>query len=362
MNKICFLLIFLLITLSCYADDAKRKKAINNIIKYELGANLNVETITSSFKDSVNVHPFDSVCIRHAIYAWDGMYDFIDKFAHFVALFPEGTKNFSPKNLDVSNLDKYEPAIKSMRKSLNHYRTLITKVEEYKPYRTRRVYQDYNVKNGKGEVLRYRAFYFFNNDDEIERYFWFDKLKLDGAYTMILYAKDHSFEIVEKILEVAGYQLNPKLMTYILSEKEIEYDRKELVIYANRLKKRMKFQQIKANNNIEKSQITQPSQNQPNQRTTQKVDNKYLYTFKGEQYRVVKDLCGATYTKEAMEKFTKYAIANNTSMINYMLACGELVALKRNQVVTMVDKGFIISRVMLPNGSILYTDTENLSK
>ena len=63
-----------------------------------------------------------------------------------------------------------------------------------------------------------------------------------------------------------------------------------------------------------------------------------------------------------MGKFTKYAIVNNTNMINYMLACGELVVLKRNQVVTMVDKGFIISRVVLPNGSIVYTDTENLSK
>ena len=72
-----------IINLISYADETKRQNIIQDIVNKELGSTTYLQTIDSNFKDSVNVQPYDSVCIRQAIRAWDGFMEFADNFAEF---------------------------------------------------------------------------------------------------------------------------------------------------------------------------------------------------------------------------------------------------------------------------------------
>lgn len=78
-------------------------------------------------------------------------------------------------------------------------------------------------------------------------------------------------------------------------------------------------------------------------------------------YRVKKQ-CGATYTKEANDRFTKYANANDLSSIDNMILNGEIEILNADEVVMMIDCGFALSQVKTRRGKILYVDTSSITK
>ena len=86
LKSIIFFLLSI-VALFSYADETKRWNIIKDIVNKELGSNTYVQTIESNFQDSINVQPYDSVCIQQAIRAWDGFIDFASNFAELTPMF-----------------------------------------------------------------------------------------------------------------------------------------------------------------------------------------------------------------------------------------------------------------------------------
>ncbi len=367
MRRILMLLALSAVCLISYADEAKRRDIIQIIVNKELGSNAYVNTVESNFKDSVNVQPYDSVCIRQAIRAWNGFMDFAGDFAEFkVNLFPNSNK-YDPSLLPDDKLEKYELYTSRMRNSLNEYRKLIELVGNYLPYQTRRVNETYEVMNGDGETLKFRAVYFFNDNDELERYFWFDKMKERTTSGMIERARKHDFQFIETALDKLNINFDPEFMTYLVSSEDTGYNRDEIQKIQTQRKSQIKRQSIKRNQAPSgTSSGASASGNRVsdglNQNPVRQDYAHHASVNNVQQYVVTKEVCGATYSEDAMKRYTKFAVSDNYKAINYMIASGELVVLRRGQVVTMIDRGFSLSYIMLANGSRVYTDSENLTK
>ncbi|GEM_PF-2303217 len=366
LKSIIFFLLSI-VALFSYADETKRWNIIKDIVNKELGSNTYVQTIESNFQDSINVQPYDSVCIQQAIRAWDGFIDFASNFAEFkVYLFPNSDK-YSPSGLSTDNLVKYQLYTTSMRNSLNEYRRLIELINAYVPYQTRRVNESYEVKNGDGKILEYRAIYFFNDNDDLERYFWFDKMKEKNTVGMIELARNHDFQFIETALERLNVKFDPEFMTYLISSEDTEYNKTEIQKLKTQRKSQIKRQSIKKGQAYSKTTSSATTNGNYNSKTSsqssiRQVGTSHTPVYDIVQYVVTKEVCGATYTKDAMKRYTKFAINDNYKAINFMILSGELIVLRRGQVVTMLDHGFLLSYIMLSNGWKVYTDTENLTK
>jgi hypothetical protein len=318
------------------------------------------------FQDSVNINPGDSVCFIQAIKAWDAINDFIDAAAHFIVLFPEGTKEYKPELLSNNDLDKYEFYTKEMRKNLGQYRKLIDIVSAYQPYQYRRTVEIYAEKNGDGQIMYYAGIYFFDSEDNLERYLWFDQIRWTMANSLIKYAMEHDFEFLNAGLKKCRINFGESLLAYVASDDDGSvFNADEIQHIKQSRKSQVKKQSIRANNARNAGTSTGSSAKvstqtkSSNTTSTSYSSNNYV---SGVQYVVTKDVCGATYSKNAMKTFTKYSINDDSQGINYMLATGQLVVLRRNQVVTMIDLGYSLSKIRLANGAIVYTDTENLMK
>ena len=366
MKKILLYILFSILVLPISATEVKRDSIINAIINFEIGRVPTLKKEMSTFKDSINDFPMDSIRLRQAVIQCNGVQDFIKNMASLVCLFPQGTTSFDYKNLPTYKLDNYQLYATGMKKWLSQYRKLVEQVDNYVPYQYRRVTEKYSTLNGNGETKKYVAVYYFNNNDDLERYFWFDEEKWNMATGMINYAVNHDYTFIEKLIAILGFQFNESLMTYLMGGEEVQFNREEL----NKLIKSREEQakresssngfQNSTSNKVHTSKNSSNPRNQ--QANTQRLNTPRTVKMHGPKYMVIKDVCGATYTKEAMKKFTKYAINNNTSGIDYMIVSGQLTVLSRGQEVTMLDLGFITSQVQLSNGAIVYVDTECLRK
>ena len=348
-----FLLICLFIPcIFVSADEAKRSDIIEKIKLKELRSDRSLQTLASSFKDSIQDNPYDSVCTRQSLRALDGLDKFIDEFADFVVLFPYGTKDFSPENLPQGKAAEYEHYVNNMRACLGEYRALVDTVQNFTPYRSRRVFEIYSVKNGN----QYAGLYFFDDDDNLQSYFWFDQQRLSLMYGMIQRAKDHDFTFIEEMVGNAGYKLDNKLLAFLMSEGDTKFDNSEIRELANASSARYNRTNSTSNGS---SALSGASGQQQSGSNAKDAANNFIKTF-GKKYVVTKKVCAAAYTKEALERFTQYALDDDYDSINNMLLRGELLILNEGNVVTMVDFGTSLSKVKLPNQRVVITDSSNL--
>ena len=351
-----FLLICLFIPcIFVSADEAKRSDIIEKIKLKELRSDRSLQTLASSFKDSIQDNPYDSVCTRQSLRALDGLDKFIDEFADFVVLFPYGTKDFSPENLPQGKAAEYEHYVNNMRACLGEYRALVDTVQNFTPYRSRRVFEIYSVKNGN----QYAGLYFFDDDDNLQSYFWFDQQRLSLMYGMIQRAKDHDFTFIEEMVKNAGYKLDKKLLAFLMSEGDAKFDNSEIRELANSYGARYKQRD---NGTIPNgSALSDASRQQSSGDKTRNAQNNFINSF-GKKYVVTKKVCAAAYSKDALQRFNTYALDDDYDSINRMLSSGELLILHEGDVVTMVDLGESISKVRLPNQRVVITDTSNLGE
>lgn len=362
MNRIGLLLMlaFVFCTQPNFADDLKRRNIVQKVIEHELGFNAIFSIKESIFKDTIRLKANDSINIPKALSAFNSLqHDFVDNCAEFVALFPAGTKHFKPEVLNESSLGRYKTLAKQMRKGLDGYRELIESVHNYKPYQQRRLDEVYEVKNGKGQILEFQASYFFDNEDNLERYFWLSASDKKTVMGMINLAGMRNFEFIETILERAGIQFGQNLITYIISDEDNRLPDEEVMALRNSRKSQIKRQAIQASKQNNSTSVPQSTDSKNN--IIPKTSSQYIYN-EHNIYVVKKDICGATYTKEAMKQYTNYSVNGRNDGIRNMLATGELVVLRKGQQVIMVDPGLVLSRVMLQNGQTVYTDTENITK
>ena len=368
MNKpiLLILLAFVLSVQQSYADETKRRNIINLVIEHELGTNAIYEIKESIFKDTIRLKANDSINIPKALVAFNSLqHDFVDNCAEFVALFPAGTKVFNPEVLNDASLNNYQRLVKQMRKGLDEYRNLIESVNNYQPYQQRRLDELYEVKNGKGEILQFQASYFFDKEDNLERYFWLSSYDKKTVMGMINLAGMRNFEFIETILEQVGIEFSRNLITYIISDEDTKLPDEEVKRLQSERKLQIKRQTIRQSQNVQSTASNGSNTGQTLQANVdvnnQNSNSHYVYS-NHDVYIVKKDICGATYSKDAMKKFTEYSVKGKTSDINYMIATGELVILRKGQKVVMVEPGFILSRVMLQDGKTVFTDTENITK
>lgn len=362
MNRfgIILMLAFAFCTQQNFADDLKRRSAVQKVIDHELGSNAIFTIKESKFKDTIRLKANDSINIPKALAAFNSLqHDFVDNCAEFVALFPAGTKHFKPELLDERSLTSYKILAKKMRKGLDGYRELVESVNNYQPYQQRRLDEMYEVKNGKGEVLQFQASYFFDNDDNLERYFWLSAFDKKSVMGMINLAGMRNYEFIETILDRVGIQFGQNLITYIIGDEDNRLPDEEVRTLRESRKTQIKRQTIQATKQTNES--PSHSSTVDNNNTTAKISSHYTYN-EHHVYIVKKDICGATVTKEAMKQFTNYSINGKNDGIRNMLATGELIVLRKGQQVIMVEPGYILSRVMLQNGKTVYTDTENITK
>ena len=362
MNRLGFILMlaFVFCTQPNFADDLKRRSAVQKVIDFELGPNAIFSIKESIFKDTIRLKANDSINIPKALAAFNSLqHDFVDNCAKFVALFPAGTKHFKPELLDDSNLTSYKVLAKKMRKGLNGYRELVESVNNYQPYQQRRLDESYEVKNGNGEILQFQASYFFDSEDNLERYFWLSAFDKKSVMGMINLAGKRNYEFIETILEQVGIQFGQNLITYIISDEDNRLPDEEVLALREGRKSQIKKQTIRASK--ESNGTSSQSSIISNNNSTAQNTSHYTYN-EHHVYIVKKDICGATFTKEAMKQFTHYSIHGKNDGIKNMLATGELIVLRKGQKVIMVEPGYVLSRVMLSNGKTVYTDTENITK
>lgn len=353
--------LFLLLGFVCNADEIKREGIINKLVTHHLGDTPAIKTETSIFKDSINDFPIDSVCLHQAVRQCNGVKDFIHNFASLVCLFPQGTTSFDPVDLPTYKLDKYEFYATAMKDWLVQQRKLVELVDSFIPYQYRRVTENYSVLNENGESEKYVGVYYFDQEDNLERYFWFDGPKWSLATGMIGYAVNHDFSFIEKMVNLLGFNFNESLMIYLMGDANQEFNKEELIQIASNREKQAKKENQQGTSKSG-SHTSTPRDNRTINKTQTQSYIPRKVKFEGPKYIVTKDVCGATYSKSAMDTFTKYAINNNTTGIDYMILSGQLTVLSRDQIVTMVDLGLFISKIQLSNGAIVYTDTENLKK
>lgn len=362
--RVLFFLCFLLSCVIVRADEEKRNAIIKVLITKELGSDLMLKTDESILKDSINEYPVDSVCLQQAVLQSNGLQNFIKNFTSLVFLFPPGTTAFEPEKLPSYKFDKYEYYATEMKKWLVQQKELVRLVDNYVPYKYKKVTEYYSTFNGNGNIVKYYGIYFFDEKDDLKKYFWFDEPKWNATMGLIVYAINHDYSFLEKVIKLLGFQFTESLMLYLMGDENIEFNRDELnQVLALREAQAKKESQSNSNS---KQQEYSSIQN-ANIHTSINRDSSYEYTsraiiFEGPKYIVKKDVCGATYSEKAMKQFTKYAINNNITGIDYMILLGQLTVLKRGQIVTMLDLGIFMSKVQLSNGAIVYTDTENLKK
>ena len=362
MKRIGILLfaVFTFWTIPNFADESKRQRAVKSVIERELGSNISYDIKSSFFKDTIRYQPFDSINIPQALRAYNALQnDFCENCVEFVALFPSGTKDFNPSLLKDKNLTKYELFAEKMRNSLNEYRTLIDYVQRYEPYKQRRLDETYSKKNEIDEIIEeYHATYYFDDEDNLVRYIWSTLDEQKAVFSLINFAKQNDFEFIEKVLEGSGIYFSKELIKFIISDENNRYPYELVKKLQSQRKKQLQVQQTRNLNNNAQTNVSSQNYTPPANRST---TSHYKYN-EHNIYIVKKDICGATHTKESMDKYTKYAVYGKTEEINYMLLRGELIVLRKGEKVIMVESGFILSRVMLQDGKTVYTDTENLTK
>lgn len=365
------ILLFVIVTfwtIPNFADDSKRQRIVKNVIERELGSNTSYDVKSSFFKDTIRYQPFDSINVPQALRAFNALQtDFCENCGEFVALFPSGTKDFNPSLLKEKDLAKYELLAEKMRNSLNEYRTLIDFVQKYEPYKQRRLDETYSKKNETGEVVEeYHATYYFDKEDNLVRYIWSTVDEQKAVFSLINFAKQSDFEFIENALEGSGIYFSKELIKFIISDENNKYPYEIVKKIQSQRKRQLQTQLTRnSNNNAQTNVSSQIRQESSSQNYTPPANRSTTSHYKYNEhnvYVVKKDICGATHTKESMDKYTKYAVHGKTEEINYMLLRGELIVLRKGEKVIMVEPGFILSRVMLQNGKTVYTDTENLTK
>ena len=360
-------LLFFITIFSCFmvkADGIKRDSIIQALIVKELGQNSTWRTDQSVLKDSINEYPIDSVCLHKAMHLTNGMQNFISNFASLVYLFPKGTTSFEPKELPSEKFDKFQHHAGNMKKWFVQQKELINFVDNYIPYKYKKVTELYTAFNGNGDALKFYGIYFFDEQDNLAKYFWFDDRKWTMTMGIIAMAINHDYSLLEKTLDLLGFQFSESLMLYLMSDENTEFNINELnqILALREIQARKESQSINNNSRVDdislhsSNNYTSYNQNTLNQYTSR------IVKMEGPQYLVKSDVCGATFTIKAMKQFTKYAKTNNTTGIAYMIVSEQLLILRKGDTVTMLELGGITSKVQLSNGAIVYADTEYLQK
>lgn len=360
-------IIFVITMLSCFmvqADEIKRDSIIQALIAKELGPDLTWRTDESILRDSLNEYPINSVCLHKAVRLTNGMPNFVANITSMIYLFPKGTTSFEPKKLSTDKYDKFLHNACEMKKWLIQYKDLINFVDNYIPYEYKKVTGHYTAFNSNGDTSKYHGVYFFDEQDNLDKYFWFDEQKWTMTMGLIVLAINHDYSFFEKSLDLFGFQYKESLMLYLMGNEDVEFSINEInQILALREIQARKESQSTSNISHQDATSTQNSNN--HNTTNQNTLNQYksrVVKMKGPQYLVIRNVCGATYTMKAMKQFTEYATNNNTTGISYMIVTGQLTALRKGQMVTMLELGNFTSKIQLSNGAIVYTDTECLKK
>jgi len=360
--------IFLVITMfSCFmvqADEIKRDSIIQALIAKELGPNLTWRTDESILRDSINEYPINSVCLQKAVRLTNGMPNFVANITSMIYLFPKGTNSFEPKKLSTDKYDKFLHNAGEMKKWLSQYKELINFVDNYIPYEYKKVTGHYTAFNSNGDAFKYHGVYFFNEQDNLDKYFWFDEQKWTMTMGLIVLAINHDYSFFEKSLDLFGFQYKESLMLYLMGNEDVEFSINEInqILALREIQARKESQ---STSNISHQDATSTQNSNTHNTTNQNTLNQYksrVVKMKGPQYLVIRNVCGATYTMKAMKQFTEYATNNNTTGISYMIVTGQLTALRKGQMVTMLELGNFTSKIQLSNGAIVYTDTECLKK
>lgn len=90
--------------------------------------------------------------------------------------------------------------------------------------------------------------------------------------------------------------------------------------------------------------------------------NRMTAANSADPYVVKRGPVGATYTKEASERFAQYSIHNDTYAIDKMITDGEIIILNEGDIVSMIDIGFMLSKVRTSTGAEVWIDTDLLKK
>lgn len=313
----------------------KRQSAIANSIdaqQYELqylGDFEHLDTVTNILHDSISLNLAENVRETFSSFAKDAN--------NLESLFDEGSHDIKISKLNSSQKAAYDKSISSLVKFYDAYNALVEHTIKFRPIPTH--YSSFSI--DKKSVFGYQGFAFFDSDNNLLSRKLIHNEDYKSLSSFILHAKsaDFSFltDTISGLLFFPGFRVPSNKLDFVNYLND-----GNSIIHINRC---VLEPYVPTNNNDAISSSTYSSD----------------FPTNANLYRV-KEQCGATYTKEANKRFTKYANANDLSSIDNMVLNGEIEILNAGDIVMMIDIGFFLSQVKTKRGTLLYVDTSSITK
>lgn len=336
MQKISLFLVLVVLLISCRPDNTnlKRQSAIASSLdsqQYELqylGNFEHFDTLTNIFHDSISLD-----LAKKANQTFDV---FASAANNLESMFEEGSHYITISELNSLQKDAYDKSVASLLVFYDAYNALVEYTNKFQPSPI--IYTSFLI--NKGSTFGYHGFAFFDSDNNLIncRLFLNDEYKVLSSFIHHAKSSDYTFltDTISRHISYPGFMASSEKADF---EKYVNDRNSAIHIFRY----------------VPEPYV--PSTSDETVSSSVSSD----FPANANLYRVKKQ-CGATYTKEANQRFTKYANANDLTSIDNMILNGEIEILNADDIVMMIDCGFSLSQVKTKRGTLLYVDTSSIKK
>lgn len=345
----CFLFIFIAILYGCTSKEDARRNAIDEIVRQQF-PNQAYSIFESSLTDSIDMYKVDSLLLRQSIITYQSMEEFKRKVNEWAL--PTNYNSDAPFHIHPANFDKLVDLLRQMHED-NMFGKLFSQLETVPSHSVDLVQERYATNDSAGQQVGIEGFFYFNPSDQIESYYF---VEMKGYSEIEAYPNMLSFGkpiFVREIFNRHGFYGIPyEIETYFSDENDEQIFDEYVENIRNKISANPEPRLIPSNNPTTSSSDDYNVSNNSSMSANNSGANSYVVTTE----------CAGAISKDTNKKFSRYAAAGNTDEIQRMLLSGELIVLRRGDIVNVLNLGYLTSEVRLQDGRIVFVDTENISK
>lgn len=338
---------------SCVSNEEKQEAAISEYMNKTFEDFPSYECVETIYSDSIQDQPVDYSCLTFGLRTYNAALGTLNPAIEFVESYVDCNKleeksfSLNPELLTGIPRQKYFVWMDSVRSFAVLRQELMKKVDNYSPHSYIRVYKKYRI-CGEGENKFLHARFYFDSNYELVNQLILSEEENTCTYGMISLAMNKDYSILNSLFNKIIEMPNENILNTIAQYPNTPID--ELL-------------GMSGNNNVLVTQVNNPSttDNLSEQSSTYGSYGSESYD-ESNSYVVIVDKCAGAISEDANNRFAKYSARDNIDEIQRMLVSGELIVLRRGDIVNMLHLGYVTSEVRLQDGRRIFVDTENISK
>lgn len=342
---------------SCVSKEEKQETAISEYMNKTFADFPSYECVETIYLDSIQDKPTDYDCLKLGLRAYKALLgilnpteEFMQSYADSLNIIENKRVSLNPETLTGLPRQKYFVWIDSVRSFAIIRQKLIQKVDNFVPYQNIRVAKKYRVCGDDGDKFLYARFYFDSNY-RLKNQLILTEEENQCVFGMISMTMNRDFSPIKtlfnnKLIELPNDDVLNTLAQY--PNKPIE----ELLGMSENYLPVTQVNNPSTTDHISSQNTTLDSYNPDNSGSYGGLDS----------YVVVVDKCAGAISEDANNRYARYSARDNIDEIQRMLVSGELIVLRRGDVVNMLHLGYVTSEVRLQDGRRVFVDTENISK